>query len=364
MNVEDRFVSNDPTTRLSLQGINALDTMGKTSAFENLSGAQIDAIPCLDLEWAFASEANKIRAAQELHMVMRDIGFMCLKNHGIDLVLKEQVETIARKFFHLPTDVKEQYADKQWPRGWGRLFYEAVGEGQYKDVREGFVPPLWADDLQELWVKEVPAFKPTLLNYMDSVRGAGLKVNRLMALSLGLDEEYFNRELFWNGIGFGNELVRLNFYPENLHSNSERGTFGLGQHTDAGWLTFLAFDGKPGLEIRRADGTWFMPKNVTKDMIVINQGDFVERITNGRYRSTVHRVQNPDGKERVSFPMFFNPNFNVIGKPIEKLLNPGEELKYEPMTFRQHIFRAMRAMVRNTDDGKVPDLEQLSPSGL
>eukprot|EP00127_Corallochytrium_limacisporum_P000008 Clim_evm8s1 gene=Clim_evmTU8s1 len=362
MVAEDKFVYAEPATRLSLEGVGEVDKLRKTSGFDHLVDAEEDTIPCLDLEWAFASEANKLQTAKELHTVMRDIGFMCLKNHGIDPYLKDQMESIARKFFHLPDEVKEQYADKQYFRGWIRRFSEILGKGDYRDVKESFMPPTWAGDCQDLWVKEIPEFKSIVLRYFDSARGTAFKVNRLMALSLGLDEEYFNRELFWNGLGFGAELVRMNYYPENLRSNCDKGTFGLGEHTDFGWLTFLAFDGNPGLQIQHANGSWFSPKNVTRDMIILNQGDFVKRLTNGKYRSTLHRVHNPEGKERISFPYFFNPNYNVIGKPIEKLLEPGEKLEYEPLTFGQHILHCRTTVIR-PDTGKMPDLEELARSG-
>eukprot|EP00127_Corallochytrium_limacisporum_P000006 Clim_evm6s1 gene=Clim_evmTU6s1 len=361
MVAEDKFVNSEPTTRLSLEGIDAVDKLRKTSAFEAL-GDTDHSIPCLDIEWAFASEANKLTTAKELHSVLRDTGFMCVKNHGIDLYLKERMEFLSRKFFHLPKEVKQKYAEKQFFRGWIPYCSEVVGNGEYRDIKESYLPPVWPSDLQDLWVEEIPEFKPTLNLYMDSVRECGVKMNKLMALSLGLDEDYFNRELFWNGIGYGNELVRLNYYPENQYSDSSRGTYGLGEHTDFGWLTFLGFDGKRGLEIQRPDGSWFMPVNVTREMLIINLGDFVKRLTNGRYRSTLHRVHNPDGKERVSFPIFFNPNYNVIGKPIEKLLEPGEKPLYEPMTFGEHILHCEKTVVRS-DKGKMPTEEQLANGG-
>eukprot|EP00127_Corallochytrium_limacisporum_P000007 Clim_evm7s1 gene=Clim_evmTU7s1 len=359
MVAQDKFLNSELAACLSLKGIDEVEALRKTSAFENLVDPEEDTIPCLDLEWAFASKANKLQAAKELHVAMRDIGFMCVKNHGVDPYLKDQMESNAREFFHLPEEIKAQYADKQFYRGWMKRFFETIGTGAYRDVKESYGAPTFPDDLQELWVREIPDFQSTVLRYIDSVRRSGFKMNRLMALSLGLDEEYFNRELFWNGLGFGNEFMRLNYYPEKLHSNCEKGTFGLGQHTDFGWITFLAFDGTPGLQIQRADGTWFSPKNVTRDTIIVNQGDFVQRVTNGKYRSTMHRVHNPAGKERISFPYFFNPNYNVIGRPIEKLLEPGEQPIYESMSFGEHILHCEKTICRTTH-GQMPDLDELA----
>eukprot|EP00127_Corallochytrium_limacisporum_P000898 Clim_evm4s31 gene=Clim_evmTU4s31 len=138
---ECKVVNGELATCPSLQGINAVDRPLKISAFEFLGNTTNDRIPCMDLEWAFASEANKLKTATELRNVMQNIGFMCVKNHGIDSYLKERVEFLARKFFHLPNEVKQQYAGKQFFRGWVPYCSEVVGNGEYRDMKESFLPP-------------------------------------------------------------------------------------------------------------------------------------------------------------------------------------------------------------------------------
>jgi isopenicillin N synthase-like dioxygenase len=43
----------------------------------------------------------------------------------------------------------------------------------------------------------------------------------------------------------------------------------------------------------------------------------LDRMTGGLYRSTPHRVKNLAKRDRLSFPFFFDPNFNAEIKPIE-----------------------------------------------
>jgi isopenicillin N synthase-like dioxygenase len=42
----------------------------------------------------------------------------------------------------------------------------------------------------------------------------------------------------------------------------------------------------------------------------------LDRMTQGLYRSTPHRVVNLSTSNRLSFPFFFDPNFHVEVKPI------------------------------------------------
>ena len=43
----------------------------------------------------------------------------------------------------------------------------------------------------------------------------------------------------------------------------------------------------------------------------------LDRMTSGLYRSTPHRVRNLSGRNRLSFPFFFDPNFRADVRPIE-----------------------------------------------
>ena len=49
---------------------------------------------------------------------------------------------------------------------------------------------------------------------------------------------------------------------------------------------------------------------------VCNIGDMLDRLTGGCYRSTPHRVRNLSGNERLSFPFFFDPDFDAEVPPL------------------------------------------------
>ncbi|WP_272819291.1 2OG-Fe(II) oxygenase family protein [Scytonema hofmannii] len=80
-------------------------------------------------------------------------------------------------------------------------------------------------------------------------------------------------------------------------------------------LTILKQDNAGGLQVRSKSGWVDAPP--IPGSFVCNIGDMLDRMTRGLYRSTPHRVLNLSGRDHLSFPFFFDPNFNVEVKPIE-----------------------------------------------
>ncbi len=72
----------------------------------------------------------------------------------------------------------------------------------------------------------------------------------------------------------------------------------------------LAQDELGGLEVARRGGGW-IDVDPVPGMFVCNLGDMLERLTNGRYRSTPHRVRNTSTRGRLSFPYFFDPSWDA-----------------------------------------------------
>src|SRR5690606_8962245 len=69
-----------------------------------------------------------------------------------------------------------------------------------------------------------------------------------------------------------------------------------------------------GLEVLRRDGKW-IGITALPEHVVVNVGDMLERLTNGRLRSTIHRVINPPRelmhKPRYSIPFFMHPRSDM-----------------------------------------------------
>lgn len=120
------------------------------------------------------------------------------------------------------------------------------------------------------------------------------------ALALNLPETYFDEATSFPMVG-----IRILHYPPQERQDAR--DIGLGAHTDYSFFTLVQQENVAALQVLNANGIWVEapPKPRT---YVVNVGDFLSRITNGVFKSTVHRVLNRSGEERYSMPFFFSPN--------------------------------------------------------
>lgn len=160
-------------------------------------------------------------------------------------------------------------------------------------------PNQWPDDVE---------FRDTLEAYGEAVLLSGMKVLRLLALSLELEEDFFTSR-------FRNPTVqtRVIHYPKPEAEHAEEFDIGAVSHTDYGLVTMLAQDPAGGLEIQLPDGEWIAAPYVD-GAYVVNLGDLMAHWTNDVYRSNPHRVVNRLGRGRMSIPTFLNPDYDT---PVE-----------------------------------------------
>ena len=119
------------------------------------------------------------------------------------------------------------------------------------------------------------------------------------------DRAYFNGHFTYNPL----TLFRIFHYPSSDKKPDDANLWGVGEHTDYGVLTILKQDSVGGLQIK-SKGNWLEAPYIP-NTFVCNIGDMLERMTGGYYRSTPHRVKNRTTKSRLSFPFFFDPNFEA-----------------------------------------------------
>jgi isopenicillin N synthase-like dioxygenase len=258
--------------------------------------------------------------ARQIEAACREHGFFYVTGHGVAPDLQSRLAAACTAFFALPAADKAEIAMARggpaW-RGWFPVGAELTS-GQ-PDLKEGlyFGTELGEDDPRvraglplhgrNLFPRQVPGMRAAVLGYLDALTGLGQAVLRGVALSLGLDADYF-------AAGYTADptvLFRVFRYPAGPAAET---AWGVGEHTDYGLLTLLAQDDAGGLQVRTPAGWIDAPP--LAGTFVANIGDMLDRLTGGWYRSTPHRVRNASGRDRLSFPFFLDPGFTAEIPPL------------------------------------------------
>ena len=264
--------------------------------------------------------AERKIVAREIGAACRDTGFFYASGHGIAPGLIAQLHTASHRFFALPEATKMKIAMAKGGSAW-RGYFPVRGEltSGKPDLKEGvyFGEELGRDDARveagvplhgaNLFPDEVPELKSAVLGFIDGAARAGHALMEGIAESLDLEARYFASHY----TAHPTLLFRVFHYPASTQHADE---WGVGEHTDYGLLTLLAQDDLGGLQVKSKTG-WIEAPPIP-GTLVCNIGDMLDRLTGGLYRSTPHRVRNVSGKGRLSFPLFFDPDFSAQIVPL------------------------------------------------
>ena len=382
----------------------------------NVPESQLPTVPLIDLARSFDGTASSRKAvAMQIRSACLTTGFFQVSNHSIPEPATTGILHQASRFFHdltpsqkdalhirrsalfrgyepgdytfvNPDDNGSQPHDTSPTPGpltapnpetkegfnWG---YEPSldptgGDGAYVEL-DGH-PPATDHHQANVWPQEtsLPGFHAAIAEYYGHVLRLARHLCRLFALSLDLEENYFDPLITHPG-GIG----RLLYYPaqpavdggdskRQQHDNEEEageGKLGLGAHTDYECFTILLSSSQPGLEIL------FPPSNSTNNLplwrpcpirpgtLTVNVADFLMRWTDGLYKSTVHRVvSRPGAGERYSVPFFFSVNYDADVEPLPRKGRDGEDAmqgqekgqgegRYRRMRAGEYVLERLRA---------------------
>lgn len=278
---------------------------------------QLTQVPIIDV-----SPLNGVgglqKVATDLRKACTEYGFFYIHNHGISEQLQQDLETFSHQFFQLDIAEKMQIKMALGGKAW-RGFFPVKGEltSGKPDLKEGIyfgseldetderVQAGWPMHGKNLFPVQIPAFRETVLTYIETITELGHQLMQGLSLSLGLDKAYFNGHFTHDPL----TLFRIFHYPSAEKKPNDANLWGVGEHTDYGVLTILKQDSVGGLQIK-SKGKWLEAPYIP-NTFVCNIGDMLERMTGGYYRSTPHRVKNRTTKSRLSFPFFFDPNFEA-----------------------------------------------------
>lgn len=281
-------------------------------------------VPVIDVSPLVTGRGDRARTAAAIAEACSECGFFYVTRHGVDEELQRRLEALSRRFFAQDVATKMEISMDRGGRAW-RGYFPVGGEltSGKPDIKEGIYfgtelpddhplvrsgTPLHGPNL---FPASVPDLRDVVLGYMDAMTQLGHALMEGVAMSLGLDAEYFADRYTAEPL----TLFRIFNYPGDPEAAGDEPRWGVGEHTDYGLLTILKQDDTGGLQVKSRSGWMAAPP--IPGTLLCNIGDMLDRMTGGRYRSTPHRVQNVTRRDRLSFPFFFDPNFNAEIKPID-----------------------------------------------
>jgi len=301
-----------------------------------------DSIPSLDLaDFTSGSPGQKQQFVHDLGSAYSNIGFVSIRNHGLTEELTTKLYNSFQAFFNLPDVVKATYEDPliAGQRGYvgkgrehakGRTIgdlkeYYHIGQEVYDD------DPIKEEYPSNIWPHEISGFKQVSLQAYRVLEDTGKQVLRAIALYLELEENYFDDK-----IHHGNSILRpIHYFPIENPSSLPEGAVRAAEHGDINLITLLMGASADGLQVLRHDGKW-IPITALPDHLVVNVGDMLERLTNDRMKSTIHRVVNPPmkymGMSRYSIPFFMHPRSEMDLSCLANCINPTHPKKYADTT--------------------------------
>ena len=288
--------------------------------------------------------------AEELGNSFEEYGFGVIRDHGIPQELIDRAEALSKEFFALPEEVKRKY---KLEGGGGARGYTPFGTEKAKDAEVHDLKEFWhvgrelpqGHPLAEymapnIWPEEVEGFRETFSELYAAFEKAGGRVLEAIAIHLGLPRDFFAAT-----VEDGNSVMRLLRYPP-LEGKEAEGAIRAAAHGDINTITLLLGAEEAGLELLTADGEW---KAVAppEGALVINIGDMLDRLTNGKLVSTTHRVVNPKGeaayRARYSMPFFLHFRPDYVIETLASCIDPAKPADHpEPISSHEFLLQRLR----------------------
>lgn len=309
----------------------------------------MNTIPTVDLADFLSGDAQrKNKFVNEIGKAYQDVGFVAIRNHGIDMQLVTDFYEAVKDFFHLPLSIKEKY---EIPALAGQRGYTSFGKEHAKHSKAADLKEFWQfgqyvdanDALKKEYpdnvaVKEIPGFNQLGERLYKNFEKSGAAILASLALFLKLPEDYFKDK-----ITKGNSILRAIYYPPIVEEPAS--AIRAEQHEDINLITLLVGASADGLEVLHNDGSW-IPVRTAADEIVVNVGDMLQRLTNDELKSTTHRVVNPPKEKwhtfRLSIPFFLHPLSAMDLTCLSNCVSENDPPHYEPITAGEYLDERLR----------------------
>lgn len=271
----------------------------------------MEKFPIVDM--AKLSGQERSATMDKINNACENWGFFEVVNHSISHKLMDTVERMTKQ--HYKNRMEHKFKEMVASKG-----LEAA-QSEINDV--DWESTFFLRHCPVSNISTIPDLDDEYRNIMKEFAGEIEKLAEqlldLLCENLGLEKGYLKKAFHGiNGPTFG---TKVSNYPPCPKPELIK---GLRAHTDAGGIVLLFQDDKvSGLQLLK-DGQW-VDVPPMKHSIVVNLGDQIEVITNGKYKSVKHRVITQTDGNRMSIASFYNPGGDALIYPAPPLVAKSEE---------------------------------------
>jgi len=312
-NLAEALLSNG-TNHLQVQDIYILPQNERPQLSEVCYSESIQAVDLQDLDGP-----NRTRVVEEIRLACEEDGFFQIVNHGVPERVMKSMMGIAKEFFEMPVEDRACLYSEDTNQQVRLSTSFNIRKEKFYNWRDYLIHP--CHPLEEVigsWPEKPAAYREIAGKYAVEVRTLVLRLLAAISEALGFDSDYLN-------ILFGkhSQSLAIIYYPPCPSPDLTIGTPG---HSDVGGITVLMQGDVSGLQVLR-NGKWVAVEPIP-NAFVINLGDQLEVVSNGRFRSAEHRAVTNASTARISIPMFYGPSDDTFIAPAASLVDEQHPALY------------------------------------
>ncbi len=301
-------------------------------------------VPTLDVSKFNSGDDNLIQEfSNDLGTSFNQTGFAIIKNHGLTEEMTKNLYSSIKSFFDLEDNKKIKY---YYPELYGQRGYVIKRQEHAKGSSKGDLKEFFhignpvISNPKNIWPIEVNGFEEIGNEAYLTLENIGLTILESIAIYLGLEKKYFTEK-----VKGGESIMRsIHYYPLN-ENDVEDGAVRAAAHGDINLITLLMGASADGLEIFTKDKKW-IPIISEPDQLVINVGDMLERLTNKKLMSTIHRVVNPSKEKlntsRYSIPFFMHPKPQMDLTCLDNCIDKDNPKSFDDMTAGEFLEQRLK----------------------
>lgn len=319
------------------------------NSVEKSRASTITAVPVLDLGPFLAGKPGSAEVlAASLREAASTVGFYYVANHGVPQKLVDATFEAAEHFHALPLEEKLELKVTDDNQGYMPLrgSTHRTSDGLKMDstdtkpnVNEAFFVRRECEPdhpkkglryhKENRWPKDLSGFRETVVTYFNALQDLGRRLLPVYALALDLPATYFD-------IYFSDPIsaLRLTHYPPITSGTDE---FSIAPHFDSSFMTILAQNKVPGLQILDYRTKEWIDVGIIEGTFIVNIGEVLRRLTNGLFLATPHRAYNLSGTDRYAIPYFLHPDAETMLEPLETGLVPHDEPDFPIQTTTEYL---------------------------